>query len=420
MELFYIILVLLLLSRLFGELTERFGQPSLVGELIAGISLGILVHQYSGAFPVLAGIPEDEIFIAITDLAIFFLMLLAGLELYPAELAKASTKAFTIAVGGMLFPLAIGFGLGWLFIPESDFKLAQTLFIATTLAVTAIPVAAKVLMEFGQLRSKVGQTIISAAIFDNILSLLLLAVLTSVIKTGGLPDAAHLIELVGQILLFFTITGIIGYFVFPFLGRCIKKFHSGEMDFSGLLIAALFYSLLAEWCNLHFILGAFVAGLFFTHRTIDETSYQAVTSKITGITEGFLAPLFFVSIGIHLDLSAATSIPGFVIILTMAALLCKVIGAGWPAYWQGFNKKDALAVGVSMSARGAVELIIAGIALRAGLFAQPEPTPPIIQYLFSAVVIMAIITTLLTPMLLKRVMEPANPVEKPSADSGSP
>jgi hypothetical protein len=150
MELFYIMLVLLLVSRLFGELTERFGQPSLVGELIAGITLGILVHQYSGAFPVLAGIPDDEVFIAITDLAIFFLMLLAGLELYPAELAKASKKAFTIAVGGMLFPLAIGFGLGWLFIPESNFKLAQTLFIATTLAVTAIPVAAKVLMEFGQ------------------------------------------------------------------------------------------------------------------------------------------------------------------------------------------------------------------------------------------------------------------------------
>lgn len=261
-----------------------------------------------------------------------------------------------------------------------------------------------------------GQTIISAAIFDNILSLLLLAVLTSVIKTGGLPDVTRLMELVGQILLFFTITGIIGYFVFPFLGRCIKKFHSGEMDFSGLLIAALFYSLLAEWCNLHFILGAFVAGLFFTNRTIDEASYQAVTSKITGITEGFLAPLFFVSIGIHLDLSAATSIPGFVIILTIAALLCKVIGAGWPAYWQGFNQRDALAVGISMSARGAIELIVAGIALRAGLFMQPKPTPPIIEYLFSAVVIMAIITTLLTPILLKQIIAPQDtkPAEKHS------
>jgi len=404
MELFYILLILLIVSRLFGELAERLNQPTLVGELIAGIALGVLVKHYSGSFPVLAEIPENTVFIAITDLAIFFLMLLAGFEMHPKEFAKASKNAFMIAIGGMLLPLVIGLGVGWVVIPASEFKQAHALFIATALAITAVPVAAKVLMEFGQLQSPIGQTIVSAAIFDDVLSLLLLAVLTAVIHTGGLPDVTQVAMLTIQIVVFFVLTGLIGFFIFPFLGKSIRVFHSGEMDFSGLLIAALAYALLAEALNLHFILGAFIAGLFFTRNTIDKSAFESVKAKLTGITEGFLAPLFFASIGMHLDPAAATAIPGFVIVLILAALVCKVVGAGLPAWWLGFSSQEALTIGIGMSARGAVELIIADIALQAGLFQLPTPTPEIVQHLFSAVVLMALATTILTPVLLKQFL----------------
>jgi Kef-type K+ transport system membrane component KefB len=382
------------------------GQPALVGELISGIALGIVVNHYSGFFPILAEVPEDKVFNALTDLAIFFLMLLAGLETHPRKFAEASGGAFVVAVGGMVVPLAAGLGLSWFFIPESEFKLAQSLFIATALAITAVPVAVKVLMDMGKLQSRLGQTIVSAAIFDDVLSLLLLAVLTAVIKTGGFPDAGQVVWLVGEMLVFFSITGVVGYSIFPLIGRAIKALRVKEIDLSGLLIVGLAFAMLAEELGMHFILGAFVAGLFFTKGTVDKATFEGVKAKVTGVTEGFLAPLFFASIGMHLDLAAATSIPGFVALLVLAAFLCKLIGAGLPAYWIGFAPREALAIGSGMSARGAVELIIADIALRAGLFSKPDPTPAVVSYMFSAVVIMALLTTLLAPIVLKRVLGP--------------
>ena len=155
---------------------------------------------------------------------------------------------------------------------------------------------------------------------------------------------------------------------------------------------------------MHFILGAFVAGLFFVRRTIDSDVYDSIRTSVTNFTTGFFAPLFFASIGLHLDLSAATEIPAFLIFLIAAAFLGKLIGAGVPAYATGFTVRDSIGIGSAMSARGAVELIVAGIALEAGLFAHPSPAPPEVAYLFSAVVIMALVTTILTPITLRPLL----------------
>jgi Kef-type K+ transport system membrane component KefB len=404
MNLLYILLVLLLVTRLSAELAERFRQPALVGELIAGIGLGVLAHRYSDVLPVLAGLPENDVFTAITDLAIFFLMLLAGIELHPRELAQASRQALAVALGGMVLPLCLGFGLGWLFLPASPFKLAQSMFVATALAITAVPVSVKVLMDLGRLKTKLGQTVVSAAVFDDVLSLILLALLTGVIKTGGLPDAAAVGALVGKVVLFFLIAGAIGRWIFPWLGRVLKLAHAQEFEFSALLIAALAYALLAEALGMHFILGAFLAGLFFVHRTIKPEIYDRVRSSLTSFTMGLFAPLFFASIGLHLDLAAAAEIPLLVTLLVLAAFLGKLLGAGLPAYAMGFPPREALSIGAAMSARGAVELIIAGVALQAGLFRHPNPPPPQVANLFSAVVIMALATTLVTPLIMRSLL----------------
>jgi Kef-type K+ transport system membrane component KefB len=247
----------------------------------------------------------------------------------------------------------------------------------------------------------VGRTIISAAVFDDVASLILLAVLTAVIRSGEFPDMAALSWLIGKIVLFFVITTSIGLYLFPRIGKMIRSFSAEEFEFSALLIAALAYSLIAEKLGLHFILGAFLAGLFFVHRTIDPKVYQAIRDKLNTFTVGLFAPVFFASIGLDLDLSAATAVPQLVSLLILAAFVGKLIGAGAPAYWSGFNARDSLAIGAGMSARGAVELIIAGIALQVGLFEHPQPAPPEVQYLFSAIVIVAIVTTVLTPLLLK-------------------
>ena len=404
MEFFYVLLILLVITRAFGELAVRLRQPALVGELLAGIILGAVIKFSPSSFPIMNSLTENEIFTAITDLGIFFLMLMAGLEMHPKEIAENSKGALSIAIGGLIVPLLVGFLLGWLALPQSDYRLAQILFIGTALAITAVPVAVKVLMDLNKLDSTAGKMIVSAAIVDDILGLLLLAVLTAVIRTGEIPHMVGLLKLSGQILLFLAIVTGIGLFILPRLERVIDSSVVEEFEFSALLAVALGFAVLAEALHMHFILGAFAAGLFFTKRTMDTKVFKGVQDRVSGITTGFLAPVFFASIGLHLDVAAFVNIPLFLLILIVAAVACKLAGAGLIARWVGLSGRDSLIVGVGMSGRGAVELIIADIALRAGLFSQPEPTPAIVANLFSAIVIMAVVTTLITPIALRFIM----------------
>ena len=404
MQLLYILLVLLFVTRFAGELAVRFGQPALIGELLSGVALGVIATQYSDTLPVIAALPENEVFGGLTDLAIFFLMLLAGVEMSPRQLSRASRPAMGVAVGGLLLPLASGLALGWWFIPESDYRAAQVFFLATALSVTAIPVTVRMLMDLDRLDSPVGRTIMSAAVFDNVLILIVLAILTAMLQTGQLPDLVSLAGLLLRVTLFFVVAGVAGYWLFPRLGRLVRRSKVAEFDFSGLLIVGLAYSVIAELLVIHFILGDFIAWLFFDRKTIEPRIYEVVRSRLETCTSGFLAPLFFASIGLHLDTSAVTEVPQFLILLVVLALAAKLLGAGLPAYWSGLGARDAIGVGSGMAARGAVELVIADIALRAGLFSHPEPTPPVIANMFSAVVLMAVLTTLITPIVLKRAL----------------
>lgn len=401
MTIIYILLVLLIVTRIFGEISERLGQPALLGELLSGICLGVLVHHYDQMFPVLAGLTENEVFTAITDLGIFFLMLLGGIELSPVKLLKASKGAFVVAAGGMVVPFCLGLGFGYLILPASDMLAAQALFLGTVMAVTAVPVSIKSLMDLGKLETRVGQTIISAALIDDTLSLVLLAVLTGFLESGSIPGIMGLMLLLAKVSLFFIIASLLGHYLFPAVGRYLDKSQAEEFEFSMLLIAGMAYALLAEALGMHFILGAFFAGLFFRRRTISSKTYDDILSKLKGVTTGFLAPIFFASIGMHLDLQALKQVPGFVLGMIAIATLGKVLGAGMSARFIGMSNNEALAIGAGMNARGAVELIIADIALRAGIFSLSPPIPPVVDYMFSAVVIMAIVTTLMTPPALK-------------------
>jgi Kef-type K+ transport system membrane component KefB len=212
------------------------------------------------------------------------------------------------------------------------------------------------------------------------------------------------LRLSGQILLFLAIVTGIGLYILPRLERVLDSSVVEEFEFSALLAASFGFAVLAEAMHMHFILGAFAAGLFFTKRTMDTTVFKGVQKRVSGITTGFLAPVFFASIGLHLDVAAFISIPLFLLILIAAAFACKIIGAGLSAHWAGLSGQDSLVVGVGMSGRGAVELIIADIALRAGLFSQPDPAPAVVANLFSAIVIMAVVTTLITPIALRLLM----------------
>ena len=206
METIYILLVLLVVARTLGELAVRFRQPALVGELLGGILVGVIAGAFSERLPVLAGLSDDPVFAAITDLGVFFLMLLAGIEMRPKEFAEASGSSLPVALCAMLLPLGLGFAVTWVWLPENEYRFAQALFVGTAMAITAVPVAVGVLRNLGQLDTRLGRLVVSAAVFDDVLSLILLAVLTAVIQTGGLPSVGEIGVLLTKILLFFAVT----------------------------------------------------------------------------------------------------------------------------------------------------------------------------------------------------------------------
>lgn len=404
MTLLYVLLVLLILTRFFGELAVRLKQPPLVGELVAGVLVGLVVHRFSTTFPVLAAVPESEVFTAINDLAIFFIMLLGGLEMRPQDLGRASGRALPIAIGGVVLPLLTGYALGQYFIPDSPAQFVQSLFIGVALAVTAVPVTVKVLIDIDKLETKPGRVIVAAAIYDDVFSLILLAVLTAVANSGELPSVSALGLLIAKVTLFFVIAWALGKFLLPRLGATIKRLKLEYIEISMLLAWALALSVLAELLSMHFVVGAFMAGLLFTRKSVNKSTYESLTKHLEGMTFGFFAPVFFASVGMHLDVSAITETPIMLAAILVVAIAGKLVGAGGTARLMGMSKEDSIAVGFGMNARGAVELIVADIALRAGIFSRPVPTPDPVLYLYSTVVIVAIVTTLLSPVMLRRVL----------------
>lgn len=409
-DILFLMLVLLVLTRAFADLAERVNLPAIAGELTAGVALGLLLQIFQDEMPKLWMATQSETYDSIVHLGMFFLMLLAGIRMEPLDFARTSRSAIFVAVGGMIVPLATGIVFGLIVLPESSFKLVQSLFLGTALAITAVPVAVRIFMDVGELDSRVGKTVIAAALWDDLISLFLLAVLIAAIGNSGnsgesLFGVSAAFLLFGKVILFFAVTIPIGLFVFPVVSTYFKHLRFPEVDFSMLLIGALAYAIFAELMEMHFIVGAFLAGMFFHPQSVDPPVYHRVEEQMSGITRGFLAPIFFVSVGLQLDFSAITATPIFLTVLIVVALASKFVGAGLPALAIGMSRRESMMIGVGMGGRGAVELIVAGVALEAGLFLHPSPTPAIVQSLYSAIVIMALITTLVTPILLRQIIK---------------
>jgi Kef-type K+ transport system membrane component KefB len=404
MELFLEVIVLLAVTRILGEAAERLGHPALVGEVIAGILLAALAMRIGDAVPFLTRLATSEALDYVASLGIFFIVLSAGIEMKPREFTEHSADAFAVAFGGVLVPLATGFALAALFLPESGLKHAQALFVGVALSVTAIPATIRVFTAFGLLHSRVGQMVLSAAIFDDILALFLLAILTAVIGTGEVPDLMALGLLLAKVVVFFFVTISLGVHAYPRISRRLKGLRAAALEFSALLAVALAYGLLAEALGMHWVLGAFLAGLYFEPSRVGGENYQDIKLIVTGVTGGLLGPLFFAYIGLRIDVGAITAVPLFLSLVITVAILGKVLGAGLPALMLGLKRREALAVGVGMTSRGAVELIVVGIAYEAGITTRAGAGDPVVDNLISALVLTAVLTTLLAPILLRRIL----------------
>ncbi|MDH3336129.1 MAG: cation:proton antiporter, partial [Rhodospirillaceae bacterium] len=353
------LLIILVFAWVLGHGAEAIKLPASVGQVMAGVVVGVAGGHLSPYVPLFDGISSSSAITGVGEAGIFFLLLYAGIEMRPDELAKNGGEAIAVAAGGVIVPLLLGFALAWYALPASDTHAIQSLVVGVALSISAIAVAAKVFLDFNLLHHSIGRVVISAAVIDDIIGLVLLGMVTSVLATGGPPSAFSVFYLLVQVALFFGVTWILGHkFSKPFWSA-IHKVHMPGIRLMALLSIAIIYGLFAEWLGLHFILGPFMAGLYFEPASAGHKAYKNTDRTINNLTKGILGPVFFASIGLMVDPSALFYVPEFLFMLVLIAIGGKLVGCGVPAYVvNGHDVRNASAIGIGMSGRGGIELLV--------------------------------------------------------------
>jgi Kef-type K+ transport system membrane component KefB len=399
-ELILNILLILVVAWILGSFFTRFGLPLMLGELLAGIILGP---------PLLGVISASPSLELIAEWGILFVMFYTGMEMDPEELLEHIRPSIGVALGGFLLPFILGFLTCKLF----GGTMYQSLFVGMGVSITAIAVQSVILHSMRINRTELGHIIIGAAIADDILSLIGLSVLFGLAQTGKL-DFLNLTLAFVKVIAFFGLTIFLGYFVLP---KFTRKLHDREgKAFTFAIILALVMAYLAELAGLHLIIGAFLAGQFFRKKIMDEKIYEAISDRFYGLSYGFLVPIFFASLSFHLKFSHEWSFVSFALILTVVAILGKLIGCGLGLALFGRNLWEATIVGFGMNGRGAVELVVASVVMNLSndlMAANAISEPLLTQNQFSALILMAFITTLMAPLTLRwAVMRTCMPDEK--------
>ncbi len=372
MEFILALILILLATKIAGDLSVRIGQPSVLGKLIVGIILG----------PAVLGWIENDVFIRdIAQIGVLLLMFIAGLETDLDQLRKDWKAAFAVAIGGIILPFiggyfaAIGFGISPMY----------ALFFGTIFCATSVSISVQVLKDLNKLSSREGTTILGAAVVDDVLVVILLAVIMSLMGTGGDVVIGMLI---GKKVLFFIGVLLAGWFLVPRVMKWLAPLKVTEAVITAALVICFSFAYFAEWLGMAGIIGAYAAGI-----AISQTSYKEVVERrVEPIAYSIFVPVFFVSIGLNVTFEGAGSQLLFLTVITVMAILTKILGCGIGARLTGFNTKSSIIIGSGMISRGEVALIIASIGLNSGILQQEFFTP---------VIIMVIITTLVTPPLLK-------------------
>lgn len=389
------LLILLVLARLFGEIMERFKQPAMIGEILAGVLLGPTLLNF---------IHRTEELKVISELGVFLLVIIAGLEIHLDEIIKSMKgRNIVISITAFFIPLISGYLVGNYFGQD----VMSTIFIGLCVAITALPVSIRILMDLGKLNSPVGQKIISVAIFDDVIALTILGILLD------LKDVEPTFANISQATVFTTLKLVIFLIIIALTYKLIQKlaqkenfienqlntiltFLKGkESLFAVFFVFILIFATMTESIGLHFIIGAFFASMLISKELVGEKHLETFHNTTNSMAMGFLAPIFFAGIGLEFQFSSIQNYPLLFAIIAVS-FLSKIIGGYIGGRFARLNHKISLALGVGLNARGIMELVIANIAYKAGI---------INTEIFSMLVIMGLITTLSTPFLLKRAFK---------------
>uniref|UniRef100_A0A832G6T3 Uncharacterized protein n=1 Tax=Ignavibacterium album TaxID=591197 RepID=A0A832G6T3_9BACT len=402
------LLLLLFAARLLGEISQKLKQPAVIGEIIAGVLLGpsILGNiEFISPYVNLYQYPSVMLEI-VSLLGALMLLFITGYEIDLGLIKHHFKSASSTALGGLVIPFLSGFFICYL-IPDKllvnpEERFIFSLFIATAMSVSAIPVIAKVLIDLNLLRRDIGQITIAAGMIDDTVAWIILSFVLGLIQIGSvtISDSAYAIV---KVLLFVSLSFFIGRVLAKELTQFVQdKIQSRYKIITLIFIFILFFSAIAQAIHLEAVFGAFIAGIVFSQ--VSSLPKDALV-RIESITFGVFAPIFFASAGLKVDIKALLNIELalLALVLIVVATLSKIIGAYLGArFLAGIDHWTALSFGAGLNARGAIQIIIATIGLSFNVI-----TPEI----FSVIILMAVVTSIMSPILLKFTLGKVIPQE---------
>ncbi len=384
-------------AKLSGYLSILLGQPSVLGELIAGLILGPTVLNMLH-WPIFGDSEAlGETIKMMAEFGVILLMMLAGLELHLNELLESGKVSALSGTLGVILPLIMGWGAALAFGASNS----EAVFIGLALSATSVSISAQTLMELNVLRSSVGLALLGAAVFDDILVILLLSI-AAILFVGGAGGVGEISMTVLWMVGYITVASLIGLYVIPTLARWANRLPVSQGIVAFAIVLVLLYAWAAEVIGgMAAITGAFLIGLFLA-----RTPYKArIESGVVALAYGFFVPIFFVNIGLEVNMRGITgNMWWFAIALTLVAIISKIVGCGGGALISGFSRMDSLRLGIGMVSRGEVGLIVASFAVSQSLLSQTN---------FSIVIFMVIVATLVTPPMLRAVYSSEKSTNQP-------
>lgn len=374
MDVFLELALILIVAKLFGYLSVRLGFPGALGQLFGGIIIGPSVLNL---------VSYDEGVKLVAELGVVLLLFLAGLETDVEEFKRVGVSAFIVAALGVITPFVLGYlaALAW------GYSNIEALFLGGVLTATSVGLTTSILMEMKKLRTRVGTTILGAAVIDDVLGIIVLTILVA-ISTKGSVRAMDLLIILGEVGLFFIIGLLLGSPAVKEALQLSERINLPETISAAAIAITLIFAYIAEQFQLAGITGAYLAGII----TAGTPEVKEITNKTTTIGYSLFIPVFLVSIGIETDVRILEHVGTFALIYATVAIIGKIVGCGIGALVTKFKPVESLQVGVGMIPRMEVALIMANIGLDEGVFNSGT---------FSIPVSMVIITTLVTPFLLK-------------------
>lgn len=371
--------IIIIAAKLFGIVARKLKAPQVVGEIIAGLIIGPSI---------LGWVNQTDFLIQMAEIGVIFLMFSAGLETDIKELMKTGPIAAMIACAGVFIPLVLGAAYYMLFYgvsPWGSLEFYKAVFVGTILTATSVSITVESLKEMGKLKGKVGTTILSAAIIDDVIGII---VLTFVIGLKS-PDSNPVSVIINTALFFIfaVIVGFISYKIFKMLDK--RYPHTRRIPIAGVAFCFLMSYIAEKYFGIADITGAYVSGIILC--SINDSSY--IERKVDVNSYIIFGPVFFASIGLKTNIDNITgTILLFSLGFVLVGLISKIIGCGLMAKLCKFNGNDSLKIGVGMMTRGEVALIVAQRGLSVGLL---EPI------YFTSVIFLIIVSSISTPIILK-------------------